>query len=246
MERLYIHEENIHNFTAAREVVPIILSITKPKSVLDVGCGIGTWLKVFEEQGITDYLGVDGDYVDFTKLTISEKKFVARDLRKNWSLNRKFDLVISLEVAEHLPEINADQFVKTLVEHGDVIVFSAAIPGQGGQNHLNEQWPEYWQEKFERQGFYFHDVLRPIIWSNKEINWWYKQNMFLINKTPPKTLPFNSVSLVHPELFSGHNQNKKQFFQSLVEGRQGMKLSIKIFFNALVFKVKTMFNNDKS
>ncbi len=127
MNTLYIHEENVHNLTAPREVIPIIMSITTPKSVLDVGCGIGTWLKVFEEHGIKDYLGVDGNYVDFKKLKISQEKFHTQDLREYWSLNRKFDLVISLEVAEHLPEANADQFVKILVEHSDSIIFSAAI-----------------------------------------------------------------------------------------------------------------------
>ena len=148
MFKPYIHTEAIHNLSAPRVIVPIVLEMIKPNSILDVGCGIGTWLKVFEEYGVDDYLGIDGDYVDRSTLKISEKRFLPNDLRKRWSLNRKFDLVVSLEVAEHLPEEVADLFVSTLSAHGDTILFSAAIPGQGGQNHVNEQWPTYWQKKF--------------------------------------------------------------------------------------------------
>jgi SAM-dependent methyltransferase len=246
LNTLYIHEENVHNFIGPREVVPIILSITNPKSVLDVGCGIGTWLKVFEEHGIADYLGVDGSYVDFKKLKISEKKFRAQDLREYWSLNRKFDLVISLEVAEHLSEANADQFIKILVEHGESIVFSAAIPGQFGQNHLNEQWPEYWEAKFARHGFYFHDIIRPVIWTNDKVEWWYKQNIFLVKRSKPYSLPFNSLSVVHPQLFSLQKQNEKEFYDSLSRGRQGLRLASKALFNALVFKARNLFKAKNS
>jgi SAM-dependent methyltransferase len=245
VKTLYIHEEAVHNLVAPREVVPIIISLTKPSSVLDVGCGIGTWLKTFEEYGISDYVGVDGDYVDVNLLKIPTAKFVAQDLRKEWSLGRSFDVAISLEVAEHLPEEDADQFIKALTSHSNTIIFSAAIPGQGGQNHLNEQWPEYWQEKFRRHGFYFHDVLRPIMWTNKKVDWWYKQNMFLIRKTPAQSFPFNSLSVVHPEVFLTHKQNEKQFYQSLLQGKQGIKLAVKIFVKAVTFKLKSFLNTVK-
>jgi SAM-dependent methyltransferase len=245
LNTLYIHEENVHNLTAPREVIPIIMSITTPKSVLDVGCGIGTWLKVFEEHGIKDYLGVDGNYVDFKKLKIPQEKFHTQDLREYWSLNRKFDLAISLEVAEHLPAANADQFVKILVEHSDSIIFSAAIPGQSGQNHLNEQWPEYWETKFAKHGFYFYDIIRPEIWTNNKVEWWYKQNMFLVQRTKPRSLPFNSLSVVHPQLFSLQKQNEQDFYQSLSQGRQGVKLASKIFINALAFKIQNFFTTKK-
>jgi len=105
---------------------------------------------------------------------------------------------MSLEVAEHLPEDKADLFVSVLVAHAEKIVFSAAIPSQGGQNHLNEQWPEYWQKKFEKHGYYFHDTIRPLIWNNAAIDWWYRQNMFLVTKerSDVKILP-----VIHPELY---------------------------------------------
>jgi SAM-dependent methyltransferase len=170
----------------------------KPKSILDVGCGIGTWLKVFEDYGVRDFLGIDGDFVDRTMLKISESNFYPQDLTKHWYLGRKFDLVICLEVAEHLPKQAADSFVKALVEHGDIIVFSAAVPGQGGQNHINEQWPSYWQDKFSKYGYYFHDDIRPLIWANEKVECWYRQNMFIVSRevSTSKILP-----VIHPDLF---------------------------------------------
>jgi SAM-dependent methyltransferase len=201
MDNLYIHTEDVHNLKAPTEIVPIILSLLAPKTLLDVGCGIGTWLKVFERHGVKDFLGVDGEYVDKRLMMIPEEKFLALDLRKEFSLNRKFDLVVSLEVAEHLPEESANGFVKSLTEHGDVILFSAAIPGQGGQNHLNEQWPSYWQEKFKRHNFYFHDIIRPLIWDNKLIDSWYRQNIFIVSR---QYADQKILSVVHPDLLNEH------------------------------------------
>jgi hypothetical protein len=186
----------VHNLAAPREIIPIILELTKPSSVIDIGCGIGTWLKVFDEYGIMDYVGVDGEFVDRDLLKIGADKFYPQDLREKWSLNRKFDLVVSLEVAEHLSEDVADLFVSVLVSHGDNILFSAAIPGQGGQNHLNEQWPVYWQKKFEQYGFFCHDIVRPLIWNNSKIDWWYRQNMIFVSKNPSNK---DILPLVHPE-----------------------------------------------
>src|SRR5688572_19921778 len=102
-EILYVHDEIVHNKNAARIILPLVFELVKPTSVLDVGCGLGTWLSVCDEFGVKDYLGVDGDYVERTKLTILESKFLSVDLRNRFTTKRKFDLVICLEVAEHLP-----------------------------------------------------------------------------------------------------------------------------------------------
>ena len=240
MDTLYLHSEDVHNFSAPREVVPFIKNLLNPQSVLDVGCGIGTWLKVFHEHGINDFVGVDGDFVDRTMLKISSERFHAHDLTKPFTLGRKFDLVVSLEVAEHIPEQFADSFIEVLVKHGDVHLFSAAIPGQGGQNHVNEQWPEYWQKKFERFGFYFHDVIRPQIWGNEQIDFWYRQNMFLVKKEKPLQAPFHSLSVVHPHLLNLKIGNEKEYFQSLIDGKQGIRLGFVIFLNTLKFKCKNL------
>lgn len=235
----YHHTEDVYNMAAPREVVPIIMELIKPKSVLDVGCGTGTWLKAFEEAGVEHYYGLDGHYVKESQLQIPHKKFIVTDFSKQWAINEEFDLVVSLEVAEHLPESSADTFVKSLTLHGDVILFSAAIPGQGGQGHLNEQWPEYWQQKFGAHGFYFHDIIRPLIWDNEKVNWWYRQNIFLVDRN--KENATQTLSKVHPDLFKLNVKNELAYKESLTHGKQGLRTSTTIFFNALKFKLRNLF-----
>lgn len=238
---LYIHDEAVHNKEAARVILPITFESSIVTSVLDVGCGLGTWLSICDTLGVKDILGVDGDYVDRTKLKIQEKNFKAVDLKDKFDFKKKFDLVICLEVAEHTPLSSADVLVESLVRHGDFLLFSAAIPNQGGQNHLNEQWPEYWQKKFKKHGFYFHDIIRPKIWSNENIEWWYKQNIFVIKKTPPLSQPFDSLSVVHPELFTQKHIDQSEYHKSLVSGKQGLRLSTRIFLNSLAYAIKRFF-----
>lgn len=225
MSPRYIHTEDVHNMTAPREAVPVIVKLYNPQSVLDVGCGTGTWLKAFDEAGVKDYLGIDGDYVNPSQLQIPKGKFNAVDLQNTWNLNRKFDIVISLEVAEHLPETSADIFVEALTRHSDTIVFSAAIPGQGGQRHINEQWPAYWKKKFATHGFYFHDVLRPLLWDNPNIDWWYRQNIFLVNRQKSVT---SVRAMVHPECFAQRIKTGDEGTEKILKGELGIFSAFKI------------------
>src|SRR5690606_17921567 len=172
MKSLYIHAENIHNTNAAKIVVPLILDIIPAKSVLDVGCGTGTCLKVFSDYSVNDYVGIDSEYVDPSQLYIDKSKFIPHDLTRPIDLQRKFDLVLSLEVAEHFPVRAPDTFVLDLVRQRRMIVSSAALPGQGGELHLNELWPEYWQEKFKSHGYLYYDLIRPKIWHNDRVDVW--------------------------------------------------------------------------
>lgn len=211
MEIKYFHEEEIHNTSSSKIILPIVLDLINPKSVLDLGCGIGTWLSVAKDLGISDVLGVDGDYVDRSLLSkyLSESEFESHDLSHPLDLGNKYDLCICLEVAEHLPEYSANILVANLKEHSDLILFSAAIPGQGGQNHVNEQWPNYWAEKFSKHGYVFLDIIRPLIWDNPKVDYWYKQNIFLIIKDSHELLnnfASSSLSLVHPELYNAKNR----------------------------------------
>ena len=202
---IYIHDEITHNSGAAEQVLPVLFSIFKPQSIIDIGCGLGNWIEVAKKMGVEEVVGVDGSYVNRTLLKIDDKEFIEKDLTKPFDLNTKFDLAICLEVAEHLPETSSDTLIQSIVAHTDVVMFSAAIPGQGGQNHINEQWPTYWQELFQKYDYDMIDFFRPKIWNNTKIERWYRQNMFLVVKKGHTLSDQGSkeiVSLVHPELLS--------------------------------------------
>lgn len=167
--------------SSAQTVVPIVLDLVGGvRSVLDVGCGIGTWLSAFAEHGVGDLLGVDGEYVDRSQLLVPAEWFAAHDLSVPLALGRTFDLVTSLEVAEHLESSTAGTFVGSLCAHAsEAVLFSAAAPGQGGRHHVNEQWPSYWVRLFSAHGFEPFDVVRPRIWDDQSVEWWYRQNTLL-------------------------------------------------------------------
>ena len=174
--------ENIHAGASesAKQIVPLVNKLLSPRSVLDVGCGGGEWLSVFSHECKTsDFLGVDGDYVDQSALAIPPAHFRPHDLKLALDLQRRFDLVVSLEVAEHIPFENADTFVGNLTRHGDAVLFSAAIPGQGGNYHVNEQFPEFWAAVFRGKGYSPIDILREDIWHNERVAYWYRQNILL-------------------------------------------------------------------
>jgi len=165
---------------SAAEVIPIVREFIDPQSVVDVGCGAGGWLAEFTRLGVRDVFGLDGPWVKPSQLLIPQDRFQVADLTEPIRFGRRFDLVINLEVAEHLPSDRAETLVGSLVGLGDVILFSAAIPFQGGQNHVNEQWPDYWAQLFAKHGFSFVDCLRARIWTNQAVEWWYVQNIFLV------------------------------------------------------------------
>lgn len=155
--------------------------IPKPQSVIDVGCGIGTWLKAWQDIG-SEIQGIDGSYVDHSQLLINPDYFKEMDLTQPIAIDRKYDLAETLEVAEHLPENKADDYVAFLCSLSSMILFGAAIPYQGGTDHINEQWPEYWAEKFEKNGFICVDVIRDEAWTNDKCAYYYAQNTFLYIK----------------------------------------------------------------
>lgn len=206
----YIHTEDVHNLLAPSEIVPVIYDILSPRSVVDLGCGIGTFLHYFKNSGC-EVLGIDGEWTnkDLLFKHIDPSEFVEANIEEPIQMNNRFDLALSLEVAEHLKENCADTYVETLVSLSDVILFSAAIPGQGGQNHVNEQWVDYWIAKFSEHDYVFHDVLRPIFWENENVDCWYKQNMFLVSHVSYKLdqsifykyNPSKIHNYIHPELF---------------------------------------------
>ena len=164
---------------SARVVAGILLAEIKIGSLLDIGAGHGAWAAEWLAAGVKDVLAVDGDYVRPDQLAVNKKNFRAHDLATPLDLKKSFDLVQTLEVAEHLPHDKADLFVDNLVRHGDVILFSAAVPHQGGEHHVNEQPPEYWRQKFMGRGYAVFDFLRPRLAGHGEVMPWYRFNSYI-------------------------------------------------------------------
>ncbi len=215
--------------SSAREIIPLLLDLLQPilpKSVVDVGCGTGSWLAAFQKLGIADCLGIDGDYVDRTILQIPLNQFQSADLKQPLQLNRKFDLAISLEVAEHLPSTCAENFVNSLTQLAPIILFSAAIPFQGGVEHVNEQWPQYWAYYFQKNGFAVIDCLRQKIWNNDKVEPWYAQNILVFVKQEhlsgyPRLVneyqntDLNQLAIVHPKIYFYSLQAARKLAENL-------------------------------
>lgn len=189
---------------SAEVVVPIVSKLVKPRRVIDVGCGEGHWAKAFETLGGADVVGLDGEYVGSKVID----KFIAADLAATLPSHLTgFDLAVSLEVAEHLPESRARGFVADLCRLAPNVLFSAAIPSQGGVGHLNERWPEYWVAYFEQQGYSVSGALRWMIWDNDDVENWYRANLLFATRTPddfptlfntPTAPPY---AMIHPVLW---------------------------------------------
>ncbi|MBY0479273.1 MAG: methyltransferase domain-containing protein [Chitinophagaceae bacterium] len=233
-------------YISAKEFVPLIYNTFKPVSVVDFGCGVGNWLKVWQEETpVKKLLGIEGPYIKKEFFKVPSEIILLKDLKEEIDLGEKFDIVISLEVAEHLPDADADRFVSNLVKAGDVIVFSAAITGQLGTYHINEQYPEYWAMRFKKYNYVPVDYFRPAIWNNEKIEYWYRQNTLLFIKESelskyPTLLPYyhttnpNCLLRIHPiqyELKLDLIQRTSTFLGFIHWKLYLLKLSFKNMFN---------------
>ncbi|MGI9285518.1 MAG: class I SAM-dependent methyltransferase [Pseudomonadales bacterium] len=183
---MYEYDEQFYKYInqgsarSANIVVPALLDLLPQsvESVLDVGCGAGAWLAVWKEHGCR-VKGLDGDYVDRNLLLIEANEFMPQDLQSGFDLREKFDVAQCLEVAEHLPEPLSATLVGALCRHADIVLFSAAAPGQGGENHINEQTYGYWRDMFAANGYQMYDPLRGELVSRTEVLPWYRYNTFV-------------------------------------------------------------------
>jgi SAM-dependent methyltransferase len=236
------YNDNFHNLhfqnsiNSANEVIPVFLNYFKPKTVLDIGCGLGTWLNVFQENQC-DIFGIDGDYVNEKDLIIDKNKFKSYDLNTSYNLEKKFDLVTSLEVAEHIFPENATTFINSLCLHSDLVLFSAAVPGQEGTLHYNEQYNEYWIDLFSKNGYQCIDFLRHKIWNNNKISWWYRQNILIFIKETEinnskydlilKEKSNNQNTYIHPDLLEYKSQKANKLENILNSPKEILKYYLK-------------------
>ena len=220
---------------SARRVRPLLEALIPIKSAVDVGCGNGGWLAAMSENGVDDIVGLDGEWVRDDQLLIDPDRLLRCSLDRPLPLDRHFDLAISLEVAEHLLPDRAADFVAELVRLAPVVLFSAAIPGQGGVNHVNEQWPEYWAALFAQHSYSAIDTIRWQVWSMPDVTWWYKQNTVIYASSPAlkqhkalraalRASPAGApLAVVHPEVYnSARNKSQPSFGRWLRMGKDAL------------------------
>ena len=162
---------------SAEAAAGLIMDVIAPRSVVDFGCGTGLWLAALRSRGVSDVLGVDGPWVPRDRLAIPRELFREHDLTQPLALHRRYDLALCLETAEHLPPEAAGPLVRTLTDAAPIVIFSAAIPEQRGEGHINLQWPQYWIDRFAALGYRCSTVLRERLWHVEEIEVWYRQNL---------------------------------------------------------------------
>lgn len=176
-----------NNMSSAKVIVPLIFEAVKPKSVIDIGCGIGVWLSEFKKNGAVIINGIDGEWVLEQKLLINRNNIGIYDFEDKKGKvpfidSKRYDLAVCLEMAEHVSSNRADYIVETLTKSADVIYFSGATPYSGGMHHVNEQWQSYWITKFSKKGFLVVDYIRPKVWDNRNVCYFYAEESFIFVK----------------------------------------------------------------
>jgi len=211
--------------SSARVIVPILLQWHATQRVVDVGCGRGAWLSAFREAGVPHIQGIDGPWVDTNQQLIPPESFLASRLdqiRSNSISQSQYDLAICLEVGEHLPASQSTDLVQNLTSIAPVVLFSAAIPGQQGTDHINEQWPEFWEALFQVRGFTRLDPLRPRIWRDSRVAWYYQQNLYVyvssqvLAESPHwqeelRLTQSSPLTLIHPKILAPQRSLRKAF-----------------------------------
>ncbi|MEJ8562214.1 class I SAM-dependent methyltransferase [Yoonia sp. GPGPB17] len=208
------------SYKSAQIVAEHLNSYYQPKEIVDVGCGRGTWLKAFKELGVQKLVGLDGSWNSQTDMVDEDIVFQQEDLNNPSSIaiEKRYDMAISLEVAEHLEPEGSVGFVALLTALSDVVLFSAAFNKQGGKDHINERLHSCWAEEFAKYGFRPYDLFRPVFWGNPDVRFWYQQNCFLYVKEgsdlagklasmgqhPLTNLAF--MNCIHPRLYARYTK----------------------------------------
>lgn len=205
----YYKKHETGSYQSAIQILEYINSFINFNSVIDFGCGMGTWCKALNNLGIKDFLGIDIHQYDSTYMLIPNDKYMQFDLRKPLVLTRGTDIAISVEVAEHIKPEYSDIFISNLCSCSEIVLFSAAISHQGGTGHINEQSCTYWEKIFNKYGYKAIDCIRPYFWNNEQIEIWYRNNCLLYIKQhtyekisthiPQNTYP---LDIIHPSMLN--------------------------------------------
>ncbi len=198
-DRQFYADRSERTAPSARRILGIVRDHIPFRSVADFGCGTGTWLAVaLRDYGAERAIGFEGDWMQPEWLDDPLIQLHSHDLEQA-ARPGQVDLAVSLEVAEHLSPGRAESFVSDLCQAAPAVLFGAAIPGQGGVGHVNEQWQSYWAELFAVQGYKCSDAVRPLVWDEKELPYWYRQNILLYSKNALEAPSPAILNLVHPD-----------------------------------------------
>ncbi len=225
-EKLYSGSYYSNRNDRTRYSAELILSrvldvLPRVNSAIDIGCGVGTWLAVAQASGVKDIAGYDGPWVTRENLEILDECFHESNLAEQPALTRDYDLGISLEVFEHIPTNAADKLLERLLARCRFLLFGAAIPQQGGTGHINEKPQSYWYQMICDHGFVAYDLIRPEVWSDTRIPYWYKQNLLLYVRneevaalpdsiTPYRVGEHTLLDVIHPGLLDKHVRSKER------------------------------------
>jgi hypothetical protein len=205
---------------SAAALVPRLVELLAPRTVVDIGCANGLWLEAFRNCGVKVARGIDGPWVPRTRLRIPAADLRTIDLAQCplpfqlGPAGEHFDVLVCLELLEHLPTARADALVEAMCSLSDTLLVSVAVPHQGGRGHVNEQWPDYWHERFRARGFVACDFLRFAFWNDARIAPWYRQNLigYFRGQVPQHIREFAALHaqklvdtplpLCHPGVFS--------------------------------------------
>ena len=240
----YDHSLNLHSLEGPQAAFPEVFRSGMPTSLLDVGCGTGTWLRAAMDCGIKDLRGVDGLAVPPDQLLFPGSFFQVLDFRVQWDLGRRFEAALCLEVAEHLEARHSNDLLDSLTRHSDFVVFSAACPGQPGQHHVNCQWPAYWQRMFNDRGYVCSDAVRWRLWELEAVEPWYRQNIFTARRAPAEAGREPRIpAVVHPGLipwlkYEMFGESFGLHVEQIEEGRQPLGWYFKAPFWALWSKMR--------
>ena len=238
-------EQSPGSIKSAKKIVPFLLQIMPNiNSVVDIGCGVGGWLNEWKQNGKT-ILGMDGNKLSEKEKKILDSEYLLQNLETPLPVpKQKYSLCMSLEVAEHLPFKRAASFVRDLCLYSNAILFSSAIPGQTGVNHINEQWPQFWADLFINNNYNVYDCFREQFWNDDDVAWWYAQNMFLYVKKgsslervfEKKVVKKQNVicAYVHPKCLALYTNN----YNNLVSQKKPFINGIKSVVKKIIFFIK--------
>jgi len=176
---------------SAEIITDVLLAEFGPKRIADIGCGCGVYAHEFGRRGVA-VLALDGTTPppDHSFPVPVHVQDLTVPFENVWG---RFDFVLCLEVAEHIPEALSDAFLDNLARFSDTIVMSAAAPYQGGHHHVNEQPKRYWVRRLAERGYAYNRTRTGRIVEKARIApiplMWMVQHLSVYEKTKSPAMP---------------------------------------------------------